>query len=140
MSKKLTRQHGEMGAHGPQRGRNLMDLRPLRSLDTWSVSEETGLVVIRQPKGLSRVEKRLARAVRAQEHVNRPLDIHGSAIWKLCDGEHTVEQIARALEDQFHEQFEPAVPRTLRFVELLARRGLVHVAGPGPAAAAERSP
>lgn len=135
MSKKVTRLHGEMGDRAPQRGRNLMRLRPVRSVDSWSVDEETGLVVIRQPKGLSRVEKRLAKAVRAPEHVNRTLDVHGSVIWHMCDGEHTVEQIARAMEDRFHELFEPALPRTLRFVELLARRGLLAVApveGEGP--------
>jgi hypothetical protein len=113
-----------------------MALRPLRALDTWTLDGESGLVVIHQPKNFSAVEVRIARAVRAQEHINRQLDAYGSLIWQLCDGDHTVEQIARAVEDRFHEQFEPAAPRTVRFIELLARRGLLRVQRPAPGAAA----
>jgi len=140
VSKRVTRLHGDPSAREPERGRNLMGLRPVRSVESWVVAEGTDLVVIHQPKGLSRVEARLARAVKAQEHVNRPLDRYGSAIWQLCDGQHTIEEIARALEARFHEQFEPALPRTLRFVDLLARRGLVRIAPPPSEAAAERLP
>jgi hypothetical protein len=141
VSKKVTRLHGEFGTRAPQRGRNVMALRPVRALDTWTDSPETGVVVIHQPKNFSRVESRIARAVRAQDYINRTLDIYGSAIWRRCDGDRSVEQIAREMEEEFHEQFEPAMPRTLRFIELLARRGLVRVLGAAPSAvAAEGDP
>lgn len=140
MSKKVTRPHGEMGDRAPDRGRNLMLLKPLRSIESWSLAKDTGLVTIRQPKALSRIETRLARVVNAPRDIAHPLDVYGSAIWQVCDGKHTIEEIARLMEAQFHEQFEPAMPRTLRFVELLARRRLVLIEQPPPRAAAERRP
>ncbi len=114
------------------RGKRLLALRPKRTVDTWKVEDETGLVVVTHPKAFGRVEARLARALRGRPTVNRPLDEFGSQIWLLCDGSHTVEAIARALDARFHERFEPAVPRTLKFIKVLAERRLVTVEkGPG---------
>lgn len=100
---------------------------PKRTVDTWKVEVKTGLVVVTHPKAYGRVEARMARALRGSPTVNRQLDEYGSRIWLLCDGAHTVEAIARALDEEFHERFEPALPRTLKFIKVLAERRLVTV-------------
>lgn len=127
VSKKLTRVPGGQEPPDLERGRRLLELRPLRTVDTWVVSPKTGTVVVTHPKAFGRMEGKLARALKAPASINRPLDEFGSLIWQLCDGQHTVSQIARALEERFRERFEPAVPRTLRFVEVLAQRRLVRI-------------
>ena len=128
VSKKLTRLPGEERAPDPNRGRKVLRLRPRRTVETWKVSAQTVHVVVTHPKAFGPLEGKLARALKGPRSINRQLDEFGSLIWQLCDGEHTVEQIARALEDKFRERFEPAMPRTLRFVELLAERRLLIMA------------
>ncbi len=139
MSKKLTRMPGDDEPPDAERGRRLLSLRPQRTLESWKVDPRTGFVVVTHPKPFGRAEARLARLLRGSPIVNRRLDEYGSAIWVLCDGAHTVEEIARELEGRFHERFEPALPRTIKFVSLLAKTGLVAVgAGPGAAASEGR--
>jgi hypothetical protein len=131
LSKKLTRLPGEDPPPDVERGRRLLALRPRRTVETWKVDPKTGRVVVTHPKAFGRVEASLARWMRGKKSINRQLDEYGSLIWLMCDGSHTVEEIARALEGQFHEAFEPALPRTLKFVSMLAERRLVVVDG-GP--------
>jgi hypothetical protein len=127
VSKKLTRLPGEVEPPDVDRGRRMLAMRPRRTLETWEVSKDTGRVVVTHPKAFGRLEGKLARALGAPKEIRRPLDEFGSLIWQLCDGNHTIEEIARAAEERFAERFEPAVPRTLRFVEILAQRRLVLV-------------
>jgi hypothetical protein len=136
MSKRLTRLPGDDPPPDPKRGERLLALRPRRTLETWTRKEPDGLVVITHPKPFSRAEARMAKLLRGSPVVNRHLDAYGSEIWVLCDGTRTIEEIARSLEERFHERFEPALPRTLKFIKLLAERGLVTVPGPGSEAAA----
>ena len=136
MSKRLTRQPGEDLPPDAKRGARLLSLRPKRTLETWKRKDPGGLVVVTHPKPFGRAEAQLSKLLRGSPVVNRHLDEFGSQIWVLCDGEHTVAQIARALEEQFHERFEPSLPRTLKFIKLLAERGLVTVRGPSPESAA----
>ena len=133
MSKKLTRLPGDEPAPDTDRGRRVLAMRPLRTLDTWKESPETGRVVVTHTKNYGAVEVRLAKMLKGSPTVNRHLDEFGSRIWLLCDGKHTIEDIARALQDEFHERFEPAVPRTLKFVEILAERNLVTIVAEGGA-------
>ena len=139
MSKKLTRLPGEEPPPDIARGARILALRPKRTLDTWKRVEPGGLVVITHPKPFSRLEAKVAKALRGSPVVNRNLDEFGSEIWVLCDGQHSVVDIARALEERFHERFEPAVPRTLKFVEILLQRGLISIEE-GAQAAAEAAP
>ena len=135
MSKKLTRLPGEEPAPDAKRGEKILAMKPRRTLETWKRTQPGDLVVITHPKPFGRAEAKLAKLLKGSPVVNRKLDEYGSQIWELCDGEHTVEQIARALADRFHERFEPAVPRTLKFITLLAERGLVtvrEIGGQGP--------
>jgi hypothetical protein len=131
LSKKVTRLPGDEPPPDVERGRRVLALRPKRTVDTWKVSDETGRVVVTHVKAFGRLEAKLARMLRASPTINRPLDEFGSRIWMMCDGEHTLEEIARALEAEFHERFEPAFPRTLKFVEILAQRRLVTIVREG---------
>jgi hypothetical protein len=136
LSKRLTHLPGEEPPADPQRGARLLALRPKRAVETWKLDSDTGLVVVTHVKAVGAVEARLIRLLRGSPTVNRRLDEYGSAIWLMCDGSRTVEEIARALDEKFRERFEPALPRTLKFVGLLAERRLVTIerSDDGPAA------
>lgn len=133
MSKRLTRLPGDEPPPSADRGRKVLSLRPRRTVETWKVDDATGCVVVTHRKALGSVEARLTRLLRGSTMIRRSLDEYGSAIWLMCDGRHTVEEIARSLEARYHERFEPALPRTLKFVEILAERRLVTVERDGGA-------
>jgi hypothetical protein len=57
------------------------------------------------------------------------LDDVGSAVWRRCDGRHTVRQIAALLRDEFGAACEPAENRLQTFFTLLRRERLVGYLG-----------
>ena len=59
------------------------------------------------------------------------LDAEGSFVWGQCDGATTVMQIAERLHQRFGGDAAALRDRVARFVERLARDGLVTLEHPG---------
>lgn len=51
----------------------------------------------------------------------------GSAIWQLCDGQHSVGQIIEAICQQYDIEAQQAETDALQFLSTLAERGLIVV-------------
>jgi SynChlorMet cassette protein ScmD len=49
----------------------------------------------------------------------------GVAIWKLLDGEHSVEQIVSEISDRFADVPEAATEQVIAFIDDLGKRGFV---------------
>jgi len=93
-----------------------------------NVSGVTGRkVVLRIEKRFSRIEKFMARILRAPKEVRRPLDSMNSVLWELCNGKNTFEEICKYLDSTFHEDIAPVVERTKRGIEQLKSQNLVTV-------------
>jgi len=94
--------------------------------------EETGLVTLIHPKRFGRVERRVHRWLGGPRNLRRPLDVYGSRIWDLCDGERSLAQIIEVMESEFHEAIHPAASRIQMMLELMVRLGFVKLLPPDP--------
>ena len=56
---------------------------------------------------------------------NFELDEVGLFVWNLCDGQTSIEQIFRHLAAKYNLSERDAEVSTLKFLQMLARRGLV---------------
>ena len=84
-------------------------------------------VVLRIEKRFTRIEKLMARILRAPREVRRPLDAMNSVLWELCNGKNTFEEICNYLDSTFHEDITPVVERTKRGIEQFKSQNLVTV-------------
>ena len=109
---------------------NLLCCRPVRRVEA---VEEEGHVVVLRPRFLRGplawwLQPRLRRP-----HFRVKLDPIGSFIWRRCDGETTVAQLAEAMEQEFGDGAEQAVSRIEMFLGELARGEMVGMIVPGTA-------
>lgn len=77
-------------------------MKPKRGDFEWK--EENGKISIIVPKFKSRIGERFCRLLGREPTFTANLDEKGSLIWKLCDGEHTVEDILKELEERFPDE------------------------------------
>jgi len=110
----------------PDDQRHLLLLKPRRNPNVlWEEDEETGLVTIRYPKNLSSFEQKLAVVFKPVMELRRPLDIPGSFIWIMCDGNNNIATICTGVDQAFKETMEPVLKRVVGYLEILAKRGLI---------------
>jgi len=84
-------------------------------------------VVLRIEKKFTRIERLMAKILRAPKEVRRPLDSMNSLLWELCNGINTFEEICNYLDSTFHEDIAPVVERTNRGIEQLKAQNLVTI-------------
>ncbi len=97
-----------------------MELHPVISVE-WEESE--GGVTVHVPRRFPL--NYVARAVRKAPYVRLRLDRFGSFVWRHCDGRRSVHEIAVALELEFGDEVESAVPRLSLYLKRLARERLI---------------
>lgn len=94
------------------------------------LDERTGLVTLVHPKRFSKTEAWFQRRLKGPEVLRRPLDIYGSRLYELCDGERTTAEVVEAMEEEFHEAIHPAASRVQKLLELFLRMGFVELLPP----------
>ncbi len=82
-------------------------------------------IVLRIPKQFNRLEKFLARILRAPHEVRRPLDAMNSLLWELCDGSRTFSEVCHIMDDVFGEEVSPAIQRTSAAIALFQSTNLL---------------
>ena len=119
-------------------GHSLKDKYPCRLPVWWGYIGEPGpypdikgitgrRVVLRIQKRFNRIERILAKLLKAPKEVRRPLDSMNSLLWELCNGENRFEDICKILDSVFHEDISPVVERTRRGIENLKSQNLLTV-------------
>lgn len=108
---------------------NLFALRPRRAARFERGAD--GLVTVLRPKFTNRFVVRWLVPLLARPDVAVRLDAEGSFVWERCDGSTTVQAIAEALHRQRGGDEDAVGDRAGRFVERLARAGLVTMDTPG---------
>lgn len=103
---------------------DLLTLRPRRLVEH---EEEDGQVVVLRPRFM-----RGPLAWWLQPHLKRPyfhvkLDEIGAFVWRRCDGQTSVADIAAAMEQEFGQSAEKAVERLNLFLGELHRGGMVRM-------------
>jgi len=82
-------------------------------------------VVIQHPRFKSRPGKAFGKLAKASPTVRVNLDEYGSAVWRLCNGKATVEQIGEVLQEQFEGDVEPLYERLQFFLAHLESNDLI---------------
>ena len=98
---------------------------PRRLLD-WRDLDDGCCVVLRPKFGESPIGRWLARKLGDPRYRIR-LDDVGTFIWKACDGETPMSEIARRLHREFGERVEPADQRLGRFVQSMLRSRMIEM-------------
>ena len=102
---------------------NLLELIPERTHE-WITTDE-GKVKILVPKyGKNAVGAWLARHLQ-QPYIYIQLDHIGSEVWLACDGNSTVNQIGRQLQQKFGEEIEPVYDRLGLFFKQLEQNKFI---------------
>ena len=97
--------------------------RPVRRYDFEHRADDLITVVIpRFPDNF--IGRRFAKiAVQTEDKLD--LDDIGSLVYPLCDGEHTVAEIAALLKERFGEKVEPLEGRLTLFIQEMFKRNLI---------------
>ncbi|MBS72539.1 MAG: hypothetical protein CMO20_06300 [Thermoplasmata archaeon] len=82
-------------------------------------------VVLVHKKTFKRLEKILAKILRAPSQLRRPLDEMNSLLWELCDGRRSFESIVSLMDETFEEQIAPVTERTEAALRQLGERGFI---------------
>lgn len=99
--------------------------RPRRRLG-WRELDDGRYVVLRPKFGESRIGRWLAGRLGDPCYRIR-LDDVGTFIWKACDGETPLSDIADRLGAEFGEQVAPVDERLARFVQSMLRSGMIEM-------------
>jgi hypothetical protein len=95
----------------------------------WYRNKKDGHYILKMRKNFTRFERSLRRIAGGPEWLRIPLDPPGSRIWELCDGKHTIVEIAKIMQKEFKEELEPVLPRVIKFLEMLLKRNLIELIG-----------
>ena len=99
--------------------------RPRRRLD-WREADDGRCIVLRSRFGEGRIGRWLASKLGDSFYRIR-LDEVGTFIWRACDGETPLAEIAGRLREAFGERVEPAEERLARFVQSMLRSRMIDV-------------
>ena len=88
------------------------------------------LVVVLRPRFLSGPLAWWLQPRLSKPHFHVRLDAIGTFVWRLCDGETTVDQMVEAMELHFGQDVKPALPRLKLFLGEMERGKMVQLIPP----------
>ncbi|MFB0566584.1 MAG: PqqD family protein [Candidatus Aminicenantaceae bacterium] len=102
---------------------NLLKLTPVRNID-WK--EENGLIILLKPKFKHSLFQKYILPKMRNPYFKVKLDSVGSFIWKHCDGNLTVKELAKGLKDEFGDKLEPLYDRLALFLQNLEKNRFIY--------------
>lgn len=104
----------------------LLRLKPVRDESVaWEVGED-GLVKI-ESKHIGMLKRLLSALLRFKAKKRVELDELGSVVWLMCDGEHTIGEIAQELVKRYRLERRDAEVSLITFIQQLMKRRLITV-------------
>ncbi len=100
-----------------------LSLRPKRALE-WEEDAEGRAVLLRPKFGSGKVGRWLQDFFNAGFYRIR-LDAMGTLVWKSCDGDTPLSDVAERLRREFGKEIEPAEDRLWHFVRQMNRARLI---------------
>jgi len=109
-----------------RKGQNFMLMTPIRNDKISWLIKKDGLIQLKiARKGLLfNILKFFYRDL--PENIYLDLDEIGSEVWRLCDGQNTVYDIATKLSNKFGAKVEPLYPRLVTYLKILRQNGLIY--------------
>ncbi len=114
-------------AKGVERAVNLLELKPVRNIQ--SASNADGTVVLIVPKFQGKFASRWVMPSLARPYIQLKLDVHGSFFWNECDGRKSVREIAGKMSEHFGEGMEPMLDRVGAFMRRLDESKFILIDG-----------
>ena len=110
--------------------RQAMAIKPLRNPNLeWKYNEEGHVVAMLTRRG-GPTGKLINFFLTVPEERPAILDEVGTFVWKMCDGEHSIEQISKALSDEYKLTPREVEVSLNEYLRMLAKRGMILVAVP----------
>jgi len=103
--------------------RNLYELVPLRRRPF--AGQEDGTVEVLLPRYGENLLGRLLEYIFTSRPIRVHLDDIGTAVWLLCDGARSVQEIGESLREKFGDGIEPVYDRLGTFLEHMRMRGMI---------------
>lgn len=107
-----------------------MSAWPVRNPSLNTHDDPEGLVVVELPRRKDWVGGALAFLFFVPESKPVQLDEVGSFVWRLCDGEHTVNEIVDAMASEYKLNRREVEVSLTEYLQKLGRRGMVGFAVP----------
>ena len=103
---------------------NYLDRKPLRSGHIeWSTDGDGNITLEIENKGFfNRVAQRLFKKPPVS-YVH--LDAMGSFVWPLIDGDRTITDLGKAVEEKFGDEANPLYERLAKYISILESYGFV---------------
>ena len=101
---------------------NFLLFRPLRKIEHWEVNDEKVKLIFEHNKPIEKFTRRL---IKKSKFSDIELDEMGSMVWKLCDGNKTVYDIALAMVKKFNDTEQNAIHRLIIFLKYFSRKGWI---------------
>ena len=99
---------------------------PVRNFE-WEEEDESGRVIILRPKYLFKPVKQVIEPLLKNKFFRIKLDELGSLIWRNCDGQKTVEELARILIEKFGPEFKEPYQRLAKFIMHLGKDKFIEI-------------
>ena len=107
----------------------MLNMKPIRNpMIEWDKNIE-GEVIIYVEKAPPKIIKKMAMTKKAA-YKRIVLDSIGSLVWELCDGNHTVNDIVKALMEKYKLRRLEAERSLFTFLKMLAQRKLIGLLPP----------
>ena len=102
-----------------------MKLRPVRNDAIVLQENAAGEAELNIPYRKDRIARAIAFVVHLPEARKVQLDEVGTFVWKLCDGEHTVDGIVRAMTVHYKMNRAEVEASVGRYLQMLAERRFI---------------
>jgi hypothetical protein len=113
--------------------RQALQARPVRNPHLTEKRNERDELMLVVPRRSDWIGRLLSLVFIVPKERGIVLDAVGEAVWKVCDGEHTVEQLIRQVGEQYKLNPKEAEVSLTAYLRQLGKRNLIGLALPGSA-------
>ncbi len=108
----------------PQNMNDLLRCRPVPLME-WYTDETSGRVIIKRPRFITPVARKIIGPFMKSSHFLVKLDELGSVVWQNCDGNNSVQNIGERLLDKFGNDLDSVWERVSKFILQLNREKFI---------------
>lgn len=102
---------------------NYLERKPIRANLSWSQNDKGTVTLEQENKGMM---NRMAQKLFGKPKITYVhLDEMGSFIWPLLDGETTILELGKRVEERFGEKANPLYERLIKYLQILKSYGFV---------------
>jgi hypothetical protein len=102
---------------------NFLDYIPEKAIDSGSADD--GHIYLIKEKSKNRLIKKLIDLLGRSQNMHIHLDAQSSEAWRHSDGQNTVADIARLVQQKFGAAADPCYERTAKYFAIMKSNGFI---------------